>query len=125
MVVSQKLEEGVEGLVHVSEMDWTNKNIHPSKVVQLGDEVEVMVLEIDEERRQFLLVLNNVKKTHGMLLVVNIKKVTKFQVRSSLLLILESLLVWMVVSMAWCIYLIFLGMRLVKKPCANSRKVMS
>ncbi|MDP4652266.1 MAG: 30S ribosomal protein S1, partial [Haliea sp.] len=44
-----ELEEGVEGLVHVSEMDWTNKNVHPSKIVQLGDEVEVMVLDIDEE----------------------------------------------------------------------------
>lgn len=47
-----EIEDGVEGLVHVSEMDWTNKNIHPSKVVQLGDEVEVMVLDIDEERRR-------------------------------------------------------------------------
>ncbi|MEL0068747.1 MAG: S1 RNA-binding domain-containing protein, partial [Gammaproteobacteria bacterium] len=45
----------VEGLVHVSEMDWTNKNIHPSKVVNLGDEVEVMVLDIDEERRRISL----------------------------------------------------------------------
>ena len=50
-----ELEEGVEGLVHVSEMDWTNKNIHPSKVVQLGDEIEVMVLDIDEERRRISL----------------------------------------------------------------------
>jgi small subunit ribosomal protein S1 len=50
-----ELQEGVEGLVHVSEMDWTNKNIHPSKVVQLGDEVEVMVLDIDEERRRISL----------------------------------------------------------------------
>jgi len=50
-----ELEEGVEGLVHVSEMDWTNKNVHPSKVVQLGDEVEVMVLDIDEERRRISL----------------------------------------------------------------------
>ncbi|MGO2353383.1 MAG: 30S ribosomal protein S1 [Marinomonas foliarum] len=50
-----ELEEGVEGLVHVSEMDWTNKNIHPSKVVQIGDEVEVMVLDIDEERRRISL----------------------------------------------------------------------
>jgi small subunit ribosomal protein S1 len=48
-------EEGVEGLIHVSEMDWTNKNIHPSKVVQLGDEIEVMVLDIDEERRRISL----------------------------------------------------------------------
>ncbi len=50
-----ELEEGVEGLVHVSEMDWTNKNIHPSKVVQVGDEVEVMVLDLDEERRRISL----------------------------------------------------------------------
>ncbi len=50
-----ELEEGIEGLVHVSEMDWTNRNIHPSKVVQLGDEVDVMVLDIDEERRRISL----------------------------------------------------------------------
>jgi small subunit ribosomal protein S1 len=50
-----EIEEGVEGLVHVSEMDWTNKNIHPSKVVNLGDEVEVMVLDIDEDRRRISL----------------------------------------------------------------------
>ncbi len=50
-----EIEEGVEGLVHVSEMDWTNKNVHPAKVVQLGDEVEVMVLDIDEERRRISL----------------------------------------------------------------------
>jgi small subunit ribosomal protein S1 len=50
-----ELEQGVEGLVHVSEMDWTNKNVHPSKIVQLGDEVEVMVLDIDEERRRISL----------------------------------------------------------------------
>jgi small subunit ribosomal protein S1 len=50
-----ELEEGVEGLVHVSEMDWTNKNVHPSKIVNLGDELEVMVLDIDEERRRISL----------------------------------------------------------------------
>jgi len=50
-----EIEEGVEGLVHVSEMDWTNKNIHPSKVVSVGDQVEVMVLDIDEERRRISL----------------------------------------------------------------------
>ncbi len=50
-----EIEDGVEGLVHVSEMDWTNKNIHPSKVVQLGEEVEVVVLDIDEERRRISL----------------------------------------------------------------------
>jgi len=50
-----ELEDGVEGLVHVSEMDWTNKNVHPSKVVQVGDEVEVMILDIDEDRRRISL----------------------------------------------------------------------
>jgi len=56
-----EIEEGVEGLVHVSEMDWTNKNIHPSKVVQLGDETEVMVLDIDGERRRISL---GIKQCH-------------------------------------------------------------
>ena len=50
-----ELEEGVEGLVHVSEMDWTNKNVHPSKLVHIGDEVEVMILDIDQERRRISL----------------------------------------------------------------------
>ena len=56
-----EIEEGVEGLVHVSEMDWTNKNVHPSKVVNLDDTVEVMVLEIDEERRRISLGLKQCK----------------------------------------------------------------
>ncbi len=56
-----EIEQGIEGLVHVSEMDWTNKNVHPSKVVQLGDEVEVMILEIDEERRRISLGMKQCK----------------------------------------------------------------
>ena len=56
-----EIEEGVEGLVHVSEMDWTNKNVHSSKVVNLDDTVEVMVLEIDEERRRISLGLKQCK----------------------------------------------------------------
>ncbi|NBS15636.1 MAG: 30S ribosomal protein S1 [Gammaproteobacteria bacterium] len=56
-----ELEEGVEGLVHVSEMDWTNKNVNPSKLVQLGDECEVMVLDIDEERRRISLGMKQCK----------------------------------------------------------------
>jgi small subunit ribosomal protein S1 len=56
-----EVEQGIEGLVHVSEMDWTNKNIAPSKVVQLGDEVEVMVLEIDEDRRRISLGMKQCK----------------------------------------------------------------
>jgi len=57
-----EIEEGVEGLVHVSEMDWTNKNIHPSKVVQVGDQVEVMILDIDEERRRISLGVKQCQK---------------------------------------------------------------
>ena len=56
-----EIEEGVEGLVHVSEMDWTNKNVNPAKIVQIGDEVEVMVIEIDEERRRISLGIKQCK----------------------------------------------------------------
>ena len=56
-----EVEAGIEGLVHVSEMDWTNKNVHPTKVVQVGDEVEVMILEIDEERRRISLGMKQCK----------------------------------------------------------------
>ena len=57
-----QLEEGIEGLVHTSELDWTNKNIHPNKVVQPGEEIEVMVLEIDEERRRISLGVKQCKR---------------------------------------------------------------
>ncbi|MEC7929385.1 MAG: 30S ribosomal protein S1 [Pseudomonadota bacterium] len=57
-----EIQEGVEGLVHVSEIDWTNKNIHPSKVVQLNDQVEVMILEVDEEKRRISLGLKQLKE---------------------------------------------------------------
>jgi small subunit ribosomal protein S1 len=83
-----EIEDGIEGLVHVSEMDWTNKNIHPSKVVNLGDSVEVMVLEIDEERRRISLGLKQCKanpweefaKNHnkGDRVSGNIKSITDF-----------------------------------------------
>ena len=83
-----EIEDGIEGLVHVSEMDWTNKNIHPSKVVSLGDEVEVLVLEIDEERRRISLGLKQCKdnpwevfaKSHnkGDRVSGNIKSITDF-----------------------------------------------
>jgi len=85
-----EIEEGVEGLVHVSEMDWTNKNIHPSKVVQMGDEVEVMVLDIDEERRRISLGIKQCQSnpweqfaaTHnkGDRVVGKIKSITDFGV---------------------------------------------
>ena len=83
-----ELEEGVEGLVHVSEMDWTNKNIHPSKLVQLGDEVEVMVLDIDPERRRISLGLKQCQQNpwdvfaetfkKGDRISGNIKSITDF-----------------------------------------------
>ncbi|WP_027855107.1 30S ribosomal protein S1 [Marinobacterium litorale] len=57
-----EITEGIEGLVHVSEMDWTNKNIHPSKVVQIGDEVEVMILDIDQQRRRISLGMKQCKQ---------------------------------------------------------------
>ncbi|QCI25518.1 30S ribosomal protein S1 [Buchnera aphidicola (Sitobion avenae)] len=83
-----EIEEGVEGLVHVSEMDWTNKNIHPSKVVMVNDIVEVMVLDIDEERRRISLGLKQCKinpwkefsETHkkGIHVIGKIKSITDF-----------------------------------------------
>ncbi|VFM96013.1 MAG: SSU ribosomal protein S1P [Candidatus Kentron sp. G] len=83
-----EIEDGVEGLVHVSEMDWTNKNIHPTKVVQAGDRVEVMVLDVDEERRRISLGIKQCKPnpweefaaTHkkGDRVVGKIKSITDF-----------------------------------------------
>lgn len=83
-----ELEDGVEGLVHVSEMDWTNKNVNPSRVVQLGEEVEVMVLDIDEERRRISLGMKQCRAnpweefagTHkkGDKIKGNIKSITDF-----------------------------------------------
>jgi small subunit ribosomal protein S1 len=85
-----EIEEGVEGLVHVSEMDWTNKNVHPNKVVQLGDEVEVMILDIDIERRRISLGIKQCQSnpweefaaTHnkGDHVTGNIKSITDFGV---------------------------------------------
>jgi len=83
-----EIEMGVEGLVHVSEMDWTNKNIHPAKVVQLGEEVEVMVLDIDQERRRISLGIKQCKnnpwdafaQTHskGDIVEGKVKSITDF-----------------------------------------------
>lgn len=83
-----ELEAGIEGLVHVSEMDWTNRNVHPSKIVSPGEEVEVMVLDIDEERRRISLGLKQCKaspwdafaSTHnkGDKIVGKIKSITDF-----------------------------------------------
>ncbi|MDB5809156.1 MAG: ribosomal protein [Betaproteobacteria bacterium] len=69
-----EIEQGIEGLVHVSEMDWTNKNVHPSRVVALGDEVEVMVLEIDEDRRRISLGMKQCKPNPWEEFSMNSKK---------------------------------------------------
>ncbi|MDD2686476.1 MAG: 30S ribosomal protein S1 [Gallionella sp.] len=69
-----EIEQGIEGLVHVSEMDWTNKNVHPSKVVSLGDEVEVMILEIDEQRRRISLGMKQCKSNPWDDFALNHKK---------------------------------------------------
>ena len=69
-----EVEQGIEGLVHVSEMDWTNKNVHPSKVVALGDEIEVMILEIDEDRRRISLGMKQCKANPWEEFSVNFKK---------------------------------------------------
>jgi small subunit ribosomal protein S1 len=83
-----EIEDGVEGLVHVSEMDWTNKNVNPNKVVNLGDEVEVVILEIDEERRRISLGMKQCKANpweefgttcnKGDVISGNIKSITDF-----------------------------------------------
>ncbi|MEX1082368.1 MAG: 30S ribosomal protein S1 [Halofilum sp. (in: g-proteobacteria)] len=85
-----EIEEGVEGLVHVSEMDWTNRNVSPSKVVTIGDEVEVMILDIDEERRRISLGIKQCQpnpwdefaatRNKGDKVVGNIKSITDFGV---------------------------------------------
>jgi small subunit ribosomal protein S1 len=69
-----EIEEGIEGLVHVSEMDWTNKNVSPSKIVQLGDEVEVMVLDIDEDKRRISLGMKQCKSNPWEDFSMNFKK---------------------------------------------------
>ncbi|MDO8436754.1 MAG: 30S ribosomal protein S1 [Nitrosomonadaceae bacterium] len=74
-----EIEQGIEGLVHVSEMDWTNKNMYPSKMVQLGDEVEVMILEIDEERRRISLGMKQCKPNPWEDFALNHKKGDKVQ----------------------------------------------
>ena len=74
-----EIEQGIEGLVHVSEMDWTNKNMYPSKMVQLGDEVEVMILEIDEERRRISLGMKQCKPNPWEDFAINHKKGDRVQ----------------------------------------------
>ncbi len=97
-----EIEEGVEGLVHVSEMDWTNKNIHPSKVVQVGDEVEVMVLDIDEERRRISLGIKQCKPNPWEEFAATSTRATRSRAPSSRSPISVSSSVWTAASTVWC-----------------------
>ena len=74
-----EIEHGIEGLVHVSEMDWTNKNVHPSKVVQLGDETEVMILDIDENKRRISLGMKQCRPNPWQEFEANFNKGDKIQ----------------------------------------------
>ncbi len=117
-----EIEEGVEGLVHVSEMDWTNKNIHPSKVVNVGDVVDVMVLDIDEERRRISLGLKQCKsnpwqlfaETHakGDRVSGKIKSITDFGIFIGLDGGIDGLV--HLSDISWN--------NQAKKPCVNSRR---
>lgn len=83
--------DGVEGLVHVFEMDWTNKNVNPAKVVTLGDEVEVMILDIDADRRRISLGMKQCQPNPWDEFIIRITKATAFLAKSNLLLTSVSL----------------------------------
>jgi small subunit ribosomal protein S1 len=104
-----ELEPGIEGLVHVSEMDWTNKNVAPNKIVSLGDEVEVMVLEIDEDKRRISLGMKQCKANPWQEFAQN----TKTSASSS---------AWLPASTAWCTCPTCPGTSRAKWPCATTRR---
>ncbi len=120
-----ELEEGVEGLVHVSEMDWTNKNIHPSKVVQVGDEVEVQVLDIDEERRRISLGIKQCKSNPWKTSPASSTRVTVSPVPSSRSPTSVSSSVWTAASTAWSTCPTSPGTKSAKKPYVASRRATS
>ena len=117
-----EVEQGIEGLVHVSEMDWTNKNVHPSKVVQLGDEVEVMILEIDEERRRISLGMKQCLPNPWDEFAINFKKGDASRGRSSRSPISACSSDCRAASTAWCTCRTCPGARPAKRPCATTRR---
>ena len=118
-----EIEDGVEGLVHVSEMDWTNKNVNPSRVVQIGEEVEVMVIEIDEERRRISLGIKQCKSNPWAEFAATFNRSTRSPVRSSRSRTSVSSSVWTAASTVLCTCPIFPGMIPAKKPCVITRRV--
>jgi small subunit ribosomal protein S1 len=117
-----EIEEGVEGLVHVSEMDWTNKNVHPSKVVQLGDEVEVMVLDIDEERRRISLGIKQCQSNPWDTFSSSYSKGDRISGRSSPSPTSASSSASTAASTAWCTCQTSAGTKPAKTPCASYKK---
>ena len=117
-----EIEDGVEGLVHVSEMDWTNKNVNPAKVVHSGQEVEVMVLDVDEERRRISLGLKQCKQNPWKEFAENFNRGDKVRARSSPSPTSVCSSVSPATSTASCICRTSRGMSQAKKPCATTRR---
>ena len=118
-----ELDDGVEGLVHVSEMSWVKKNVHPGKIVSSSQEVEVMVLEIDQKNVVFHLVLNSAWIIHGLHLLINTLLTLKSKVKLKISLSLVFLLALKMKWTAWFIYLILIGINQAKKRLQNTKKV--
>ena len=119
-----EIEPGVEGLVHVSEMDWTNKNVNPSKVVQVGDEVEVMVLDVDEERRRISLGMKQVAANPWKPSLPPTRRVTRCRARSSRSPTSASSSAWTAASMAWSTCPTSAGTPPAKTSFATSRRAI-
>jgi small subunit ribosomal protein S1 len=117
-----EIEQGIEGLVHVSEMDWTNKNVHPSRVVALGDEVEVMVLEIDEDRRRISLGMKQCLPNPWEEFSMNFKKAIRSRARSSRSPTSACSSGSPATSTASCTCPTCRGACPAKKPCATTRR---
>ena len=117
-----EIEPGIEGLVHVSEMDWTNKNVAPSKMVSLGDEVEVMVLEIDEDKRRISLGMKQCKANPWEEFSSPVSAATASRARSSRSPTSASSSAWPPASTAWCTCPTCRGTSPAKPPCATTRR---
>ena len=118
-----EIEDGVEGLVHVSEMDWTNKNVNPAKIVQTGQEVEVMVLDCDEERRRISLGLKQCLPIRGVSSPRTTTAVTRSRVRSSRSPTSVSSSGCRATLTVSCTCRTSRGISRAKKPCVASRRV--
>ena len=117
-----ELEPGIEGLVHVSEMDWTNKNVAPRKIVSLGDEVEVMVLEIDEDKRRISLGMKQCKANPWQEFARTPSAATASRARSSRSPTSACSSAWLPASTAWCTCPTCPGTSPAKPPCATTRR---